>query len=704
MHQQNTLYAQETKHKMKTKETFKTSISGTQIQVHHSDLAENASGSVMVEAGGTVVMATATVGKEDPSRGYFPLSVDFEERFYSSGKILGSRFMRREGRPSTDAVLNARIIDRSIRPLFPKGFMNETQVVITVLSIGEYDSNMLALLGASIALGSSQIPWGGSVSGVCVSLVGSSWKTFPTTKERKESDADLIVCGRGGNINMIEMGGKQIPEEEVTKAVETALSDLVLLEKFQEECISALKKEKMSVSKKEIPSELEELFNKNFGDLQKQITEESTYALEDKWNSLVEKGEINKTHSKDYFNQKVDEAVHKEAIENGKRVDGRGMDEVRPLYAKAGGVSKRLHGTGIFYRGGTHVFTALTLSGPEGELLVNTPETLDSSFRFMHHYNFPPFAGGETGRINSTNRREIGHGALAEKAIAAVLPEYSLFPYTIRLVSECFASNGSTSMGSVCASTLALMDGGVQIEAPVAGIAMGLMQSGDKHVVLTDIQGPEDHHGDMDLKIAGTEKGVTAMQMDVKIEGISLAIFKEALDKARTARIQILQTITKEIAKPRENISEYAPKIKTISVNPEMIGLIIGSGGKTIKEIKESTGVEEISIEDDGTITLVGKEGPIDSAIGRIEDLTKVIEVGEEFDGEVTGIKEFGAFVKITPKTEGMVHISEFSPKRIDSVESLVSVGDTLPVVVKEVNGDRIRLSVKERNPKFFNN
>ena len=382
---------------------------------------------------------------------------------------------------------------------------------------------------------------------------------------------------------------------------------------------------------------------------------------------------------------------------------GRGADEVRPLYAQAGSVSKRLHGSGIFYRGGTHVFTALTLGSPGDALSLNTIEDPETDERFMHHYNFPPYSTGEVGRIGSPKRREIGHGALAEKALRNVLPSKDDFPYTMRLVSECFASNGSTSMGSVCASTLALMDGGVPITAPVAGIAVGLMQKGDAYVLLTDIQGPEDHHGSMDFKVAGTKNGITAIQMDVKIEGITLAILSEALEKGRVARLHILEIITQEMSEPRASLSPYAPHIDTLTIDPDTIGMVIGTGGKTIKQLRIDTGVDSIDIEDDGTVSVSGDKEAVALAVQKIHDMTRSFEVGDTVDATIKNITDFGAFAELSPSHDGMIHVSEFSPQRIDTVDSVVSPGDVVPVVVKEVRPDgRIALSVKDRDPSFF--
>ncbi|MDO8590656.1 MAG: polyribonucleotide nucleotidyltransferase, partial [bacterium] len=405
-----------------------------------------------------------------------------------------------------------------------------------------------------------------------------------------------------------------------------------------------------------------------------------------------------------YFEEKINEIIHTEAIENNRRPDNRKMDELRPLFAQAGGISPILHGSGIFYRGGTHILSALTLGGPGDSQVIDGME-LQTKKRFMHHYNFPPFSSGETGRIGSTNRRMIGHGALAEKALLPVLPPKEIFPYTIRIVSEAFASNGSTSMGSVCGGTLALMDGGVPISAPVAGIASGLMmESPKKYKVLTDIQGPEDHHGDMDFKVAGTKKGVTAVQMDVKVSGIPILILEEAFEKAKQARLKILEVMNKALSEPRKDISPNAPKILTLKINPSQIGLVIGTGGKTINEIRDKTGVDGIDIEDDGTVFITGKNGTAETAKKIIEEMTHEYKPGERFIGTVVKIAEFGAFVSLNANTDGLVHVSEIAPFRIDRVESYLKVGDKVPVIVKEIDAERgrIKLSIKDADPNFI--
>ena len=578
-----------------------------------------------------------------------------------------------------------------------------------VLSFGSYNPDVLAVIGASLALGTSSIPWNGPVSAVRFSQSENGWQPFTNFEESKDLTDHILLCGKEDKITMIEMEGKEVGEEQITQVSEQAMRVIADLQKFQQDIITQIGREKKEVPVVQLSDEAKQIFDSTIRPKAEQAlfsSEGSVSAVQEEWNNLLEEKGVtdDKKIIDSYFEDKVDEMVHTEAVENGKRSDGRGMDEVRPLYAQAGGISARLHGNGIFYRGGTHVFTALTLGSPGDALSLNTIEDPETDERFMHHYNFPPYSTGEVGRIGSPKRREIGHGALAEKALRNVLPSQDDFPYTMRLVSECFASNGSTSMGSVCASTLALMDGGVPIIAPVAGIAIGLMQKGDKYVILTDIQGPEDHHGSMDFKVAGTKNGITAIQMDVKIEGITLAILSEALEKGKAARMHILETITQEIPEPRASLSPYAPHIETITIDPDFIGMVIGTGGKTIKQLRTDTEVESIDIEDDGTVSVSGNKEAVAAAIQKIHDMTRTFEVGDTVDDAVIkNITDFGAFAELSPSKDGMIHVSEFSPQHIDTVDSVVSPGDVVPVVVKEVRPDgRIALSVKDRDPSFF--
>lgn len=699
---------------MKTKE-YSIEIGGKPLIAQFTDLTDQANGSVIVRYGNTTVLATAVMSSyEREGLGYFPLTVDYEEKFYAAGAILGSRFMRREGRPSEEAILSGRVVDRTIRPLFEKHIRNEIQVVLTILSIDEDDPGIPAVNAASLALAVSDIPWNGPVSAVRIGMHEgkSDFEINPTYAFRDNDGAilDLTACGRNNNINMIEVGAKEVNESVLEKAIKRASEEIEKLQEFQKKIVSEIGKEKKAFPKPEIPKELDVLFEKNikknFDDAVFSGTGgEKINELKREWVTLaVEKfPEENEALFGDYYEEKLDSLLHSKAIEDDKRPDGRKMNEVRGLYAQAGGVSEVIHGSGIFYRGGTHVLSALTLGGPDDSLIIDSIEAPNSKKHFMHHYNFPPYSAGETGRLGGMNRRMIGHGALAEKALLAVIPPKEKFPYTIRIVSESMASNGSTSMASVCGGTLALMDAGVPIKNPVAGIAMGLMMEDAKtYKVLTDIQGPEDHHGDMDFKVAGTKDGVTAIQMDVKVDGIPIDILKIALAGAKDARLHILETITKEIKEPRADISPRAPKILTMSINPEKIGLVIGPGGKTINGIKDETGVDEINIEDDGTIFITGKGGTAEKAHKSLEALTHEYTTGERFDGEVIKITDFGAFVKIGPHTDGLVHISEIAPFRVEKVADLLSEGERVPVVVKNIDDQkRIALSIKQADPDF---
>jgi len=700
---------------MQTKE-YTATIGGKTLTATFTDLANQADGSVILRYGNTTVLATAVMSeKSKESLGYFPLTVDYEEKFYAAGVILGSRFVRREGRPTDTAILSGRVVDRTIRPLFDQRIRNEVHVVTTVLSIDEDDPDVLSVIAASIALGTSDIPWRGPVSAVRIGKFNGDFVVNPTYSIRKDKEAslDLLACGKDGDINMIEVSSNEHEEQSLSKALTEASKVIEEIQVFQNKIISEVGKEKRVIELGEYSEELKELFEKETATkLESSVFsgagKEKIYSLKDEWMSIFKESlpDMDSTHAEDLFEEKVDEILHNKAINENKRPDGREMDEVRELFAKAGGISEVIHGTGIFYRGGTHILSALTLGGPADSQIIDSMEDKNTEKRFMHHYNFPPFSVGETGRMGGTNRRMIGHGTLAEKALLPILPTQEEFPYTIRIVSEVLASNGSSSMGAVCGSTLALMDGGVPIKKPVAGIAMGLMinKKGD-YKILTDIQGPEDEHGDMDFKVAGTRDGVTAVQMDVKVDGVPIKILSEALEKAKVARLQILDVIEKCIPAPRENISERAPKIETITIKEDQIGLIIGPGGKTINEIKESTGVIEITIEQSGLVYITGKGDTTSKARAIIEEMTHEYKAGEKFEGKVTRILDFGAFVKIGHNTEGLVHISELAPYRINKVEEVVSVGEIVPVIIKEIDDQkRINLSIKRINPDFAKN
>jgi len=733
---------------MHTKE-YSIEIGGRQMTAIFSDLADQANGAVMLKYGETIVLATAVMSKDKMSGlGFFNLTVDYVEKFYAAGKILGSRFVRREGKPSDDAILSSRAIDRTIRPLFDQGIKHGVQVIVTVLSVDDNDPTMIAVNAASLAIATSNIPWGGPIGAIRVgkfngpstSLEDTRDKPLgtgdlvinPKFKEREEATTgfDLLVCGKENKINMIEAAAFQVTEDEIEQALKKTSEEISKIEGFQKKIVAELGKEKIVLEKEVISQKSVDLYNENISPKLKDTIFSSTDGLIGKknlailhtaWNKIAKEAHPDRediTLEDDHFDEHVNNILHEEAIKNDKRADGRKMDELRHIYAKAGGLSTIIHGSGIFYRGGTHVLSVLTLGGPEDAHFINGMETTEER-KFMHHYNFPPFSAGETGRATMVNRREIGHGALAEKALAAVLPEKEKFPYTIRVVSESMASNGSTSMASVCAGSLALMDGGVPILAPVAGIAMGLMlrkaksrakvegsfdSAQDEEIeykILTDIQGPEDHHGDMDFKVAGTKNGITAIQLDVKVEGVPIFILAEALKEAKKTRMQILETIEKELVGPRKDISPNAPKILTTTIKISQIGLLIGPGGKTINGIKDKTGAE-VNVEDDGTVYCTGKNGSAETALKMVMDLTHEFMPGELTKGEVVKIMDFGAFVRLNQNTDGLVHISEIAPFRVNKVSDVLKEGDIVPVKIKEIDDrGKLSLSIKLADPNY---
>ena len=704
------------------KKEYEVEIGGKKMTAIFSDLADQAHGSVMLRYGETIVLATACMSKDKQAGlGFFNLTVDYMEKFYAAGKILGSQYVRREGKPSNEAILASRVIDRTIRPLFDQNLRHAVQVIVTVLACDDNDPAMLAVNAASLALVVSNIPWKGPIGCVRIGKYDDEVLTVnvSTTKRQEEYPYkfDLTVCGREGTINMIEAAARQVKEEELSEALEMASKEITKLEDFQKNIQKEIGHEKRVIVHDKISDESivmfkEKILPKMEGAIFASAGKKKIDELHNEWNALVKEKyaeEIKRGERKDFqleddlFDETENDMLHEKAIKENKRADGRAMDEVRELYAQAGGLSKILHGLGIFYRGGTHVLSVLTLGGPDDKQEVNGMD-LQASRRFMHHYNFPPYSAGETGRAGFTNRREIGHGALAEKAVAMVLPSKEDFPYTIRIVSESMASNGSTSQASICASTLALMDAGVPIKNPVAGIAMGLMYENDNaYKVLTDIQGPEDHHGDMDFKVAGTREGITAIQLDVKVDGVSIKILSEAMAQSKKARLTILDVIEKEIPKSRATISPNAPEILIIKIKPDQIGGVIGSGGKVIKDIKERTGAE-ITIEDDGTVYFTGKNGSAGKAKQIVEEMTHQFNVGDILKGEVIKIADFGAFVELNDFTDGMVHISELAPFRVERVADIIKEGMIVPVKVIGIDLQRgkISLSIKEADKDFF--
>ncbi|OHA81436.1 MAG: polyribonucleotide nucleotidyltransferase, partial [Candidatus Yonathbacteria bacterium RIFCSPHIGHO2_01_FULL_51_10] len=628
---------------------------------------------------------------------------------------------RRETKPSDEAILAGRIVDRTIRPLFPQHIRHDVQVILTVLSLGQDDPDVLAVNAASIALATSDIPWSGPVSSVRIGkhIGNDDLVVNPDYAFRTHTDFEfeIIACGKDGSINMIEAEGKEVPEDLMVKALSRASEEIEKIQAFQKELVAAMGVEKRAITKKELGDEAKRIFTRGIAPELDQVVfygagNTKINELKDRWMMLFNDAfdEDDAELAEEHFEYAVNEILHTEAIERDRRADGRAFDEVRALYAQAGGLSNILHGSGIFYRGQTHVLSVVTLGGPRDCQILDGMETRGKK-RFLHHYNFPPYSSGETGRIN-INRRSVGHGALAEKALAQVLPPQETFPYTIRVVSESMSSNGSTSMASVCAGTLALMDAGVPIKAPVAGIAMGLMSAHGgsasgrmedrPYKILTDIQGPEDHHGDMDFKVAGTANGITAIQLDIKVDGVPLSVLAEALTAAKKARLQILDTITQAIPAPRPDVAPSAPKIIVLKIGKDQIGLVIGPGGKTINKVKEETGAQ-IDIEEDGTVFLTGINGSAERARDILIAMTHLCTVGERHEGSITKIFDFGVLVRLTPSSEGLVHISEIAPFRIDAIGTNLHEGDIVPVIVKEIDRerDRIGLSIKMADPTF---
>lgn len=685
------------------KRVFSIDWAGRKLTVEIGHIAKQANGAVFVRYGDTVVLSTATASKEPKDLPFFPLTVNYEERLYAVGKIPGG-FIKREGKPSEKAVLASRLIDRPIRPLFPEGFRNDVQIISTVMSVDQNCSaEIAAMLGSSLALCISDIPFNGPIAGVIVGRVDGELIINPTVEQMEKSDIELIVAGTKDAVNMVEAGANQVREEEILEAIMFGHEEVKRLVEFQEEIVKQVGKEKMEVVLREIDEELENEVIAFIGeDLKKaiQVTEKlnRNQAIDDVVNKTIEHfAEIDEERV-----EEVEEIVHKllkkevrELIIKEKvRPDGRTIDEIRPLSSQIS-ILPRTHGSGLFTRGQTQVLSTCTL-GALGDVQILDGLEVEEEKRFMHHYNFPSFSVGETGPIRAPGRREIGHGALGERALEWVVPSEEEFPYTIRLVSEVLESNGSSSQASICASTLAMMDAGVPIKAPVAGIAMGLIKEDDEVVILTDIQGIEDALGDMDFKAAGTEKGITALQMDIKIEGLDRDILHEALLKAREARLKILDHMRSTIAEPKKELSPYAPKILTMTINPEKIREVIGPSGKMINKIIDSTGVK-IDIEQDGTIFIASSDPAMNEKAKQIiEDLIREVEVGMTYLGTVTRIEKFGAFVELFSGKEGLVHISELAEERVKRVEDVVKIGDQILVKVKEIDKQgRINLSRK---------
>ena len=699
---------------MSEKKVFSYNWGGRQLTVEIGQLAKQANGAVLVRYGDTVVLTAAVGTKQAKDTDFFPLTVNYEEKMYAAGKIPGG-FIKREGRPSEHATLTARLIDRPIRPMFAEGFRNEVQITNTVMSVDpNCPPEMAAMFGSSLALCISDIPFDGPIAGVDVGRVNGEYVINPTTEQKENSDIELSVAGTATAINMVESSAKEVSEEDMLGALLFGHEEIKKLVAFQEEIVREVGKEKMEVTllsfDPAIEAQVKDLFSQamvhaiqteeklareeNIEKVKETAIEHFEAVLEEN----DEKAGLLKQVSQLVDNLEKDE-VRRLITEEKVRPDGRKIDEIRPLSSEID-LLPRVHGSGLFTRGQTQALTSATLA-PLGEYQVIDGLGIEEGKRFIHHYNFPQFSVGSVGRAGSPGRREIGHGALGERALKQVIPSPEEFPYTIRLVSEVLESNGSSSQASICAGTLALMAAGVPIKAPVAGIAMGLISDGTNYTVLTDIQGLEDHLGDMDFKVAGTKDGITALQMDIKIQGITEQILREALTQAKKARFEILEELTSTIAEPRKELSPYAPKIEMISIHPDKIKVVIGRGGETINSIIDETGVK-IDIDQEGHVSIASTDAAmIQRAKEIIEDLTREIEVGQVYEGTVRRIEKFGAFVEIAKGKDGLVHISELAHERVGKVEDVLALGDKVTVKVIEIDGQgRINLSRKALLPK----
>lgn len=681
---------------------FEMELAGRKLSVETGRVAQLADASVLVRYGDTVVLVTACASDE-PKEGidFFPLSVDYEERLYAVGKIPGG-FIKREGKPTEKAILSARLIDRPIRPLFPKGYRNDVQVVATVLSVDQDNlPEVAAMIGSSAALTISSIPFGGPTGSVLVGLIDGQYVLNPNLEEREKSDLHLVVSGTKDAVMMVEAGAKEVSEDVMLGAIMFAHEHIKKIVAFIEEIAAKVGKEKKEYivfkPEEEIENAVREYATQKMLDAIRtpDKIERQSKIDEVKAETLEHFAEIFPEKEKDIDAVLYDilkEQVRKLITEEGIRPDDRKTDEIRPISCEVG-LLPRVHGSGLFTRGQTQVLTVATL-GALGDVQILDGLTDEETKRYMHHYNFPPYSVGETRFMRGPGRREIGHGALAERALEPMIPSEEEFPYTIRLVSEVLSSNGSTSMGSVCGSTLALMDAGVPIKAPVAGVAMGLMKEKDKVAILTDIQGMEDFLGDMDFKVAGTSKGITAIQMDIKIAGIDRPILERALEQARLGRLFILDKMLSVISEPRKELSPYAPKIISTRIDPDKIREVIGPGGKTINKIIAETNVK-IDIEDDGKVFIAAvNQADGEKALKMIEGLTAEVQEGQIYLGKVARITNFGAFVEILPGKEGLVHISKLDTKRVEKVEDVVSIGDEILVKVTDIDKQgRINLS-----------
>lgn len=702
------------------KQAFSLNFCGRNITVETGEIAKQAGGSALIRYNDTVVLSAATASKQAKEGiDFFPLTVTFEEKLYSVGKIPGG-FLRREGRPSEHATLTARMIDRPIRPLFADGFRNEVQVVNTVLSVDqECSAEMAAMFGASLALCVSDIPFNGPIAGVIVGRINGEYVINPTPEQlEKESDIHLTVAGTKYAVNMVEAGAKEVSEEAMLGAIMFGHEHIKQLVAFQEEIAAAVGKEKMEVTLYTADEAIVSAVKAGYeADIRQAVSIEKKLERYGKIDELTAAA-VAEFEAKEYENDKAKDRALKQVkeichnieadevrrliIEDKVRPDGRKIDEIRPLDSQVD-LLPRTHGSAMFTRGETQVMSVTTL-GPLNDHQIIDDVTEVEEKRFMHHYNFPPYSVGETGRMGSPGRREIGHGALGERALSQVLPSVEEFPYTIRTVAEVLESNGSSSQASICAGTMSLMAAGVPIKAPVAGIAMGLImdENNENYTVLTDIQGMEDHFGDMDFKVAGTKDGITALQMDIKVTGITEAIFKEALSQAKKARAEILANMMNAISEPRSDVGKYAPKLTTFMIDPEKIREVIGPNGKMINKIIEACDDVQIDIEDDGQVIVYHmNRDSINKAVAMIQDIVKVAKVGDVYDAKVVRIEKYGAFVNLFAQTDGLLHISKIAHERVEKVEDVLKLGDTIKVKVTEIDDHgKINVSAKALLPK----
>ena len=695
---------------MSEKRIFTKEIAGREMSFEIGEMAKQANAAVLVRYGETVVLSSCVSSKEPRDLDFFPLMISYEERLYAVGKVPGG-FIKREGRPAESAVLAGRLIDRPIRPLFPDGFRNDVQVINYVMSV-EHDNSpeMAAMIGSSLSLSISDIPFEGPIAGVVVGRVDGKFVLNPTLEQLEVSDIDLVVAGTKDAVNMVEASAQEVTEEIMLEAIVFGHDAIKEIIAFQEEIVREIGLPKMELKLYQVDADIDsEVRTAAEARLQEAIKIHEKHARQEAidavFSDVLDGYKANEASGdtlkqvKEVLNKIVKEEVRRLITVEKIRPDGRGVAEIRPLSSQVD-LLPRTHGSAMFTRGQTQSLSIATL-GALNEYQVLDGLGVEASKRFMHHYNFPPFSVGETGRYGAPSRREIGHGALGERALKQVIPSESDFPYTIRVVSEILESNGSTSQAAICASTMALMAAGVPLKAPVAGIAMGLVAKGDDYTILTDIQGMEDHLGDMDFKVAGTAKGITALQMDIKIEGLSRDILEEALAQAKIGRTQILEHMTTTIAAPRAELSKYAPKVGKIQIDPDKIRDVIGPGGKQVNAIIEATGVK-IDIEQDGTVIILHDDhAMIEKAIQIVEDITWTAKAGEIYTAKIMRIEKFGAFAEIKPGKDGLIHISEFKHERLEKVEDAVKIGDEIQVKVKEIDDrGRVNLSAKALLPR----